>query len=179
MQPGQRVRPGRNEDAYFDLLMLLRRQSESPAETGTDERRLRDTLAGVAEKVRALREATDELEKQAEHEPKQLLKHGEHIAGVVRPAMDAVRRACDELENVVAEAHMAGRTVGICGQAPSDSPEFAEFLVEAFGPFGLAIGLNGVIILAYIVAIPANEIVIPTILMLTVRDGVSLIRVRG
>jgi len=29
-------------------------------------------------------------------------------------------------------------------------------------------GLNGVILLAYIVAIPANEIVIPTILMLTV-----------
>jgi ferrous iron transport protein B len=29
-------------------------------------------------------------------------------------------------------------------------------------------GLNGVIFLAYIIAIPANEIVIPTILMLTV-----------
>ena len=29
-------------------------------------------------------------------------------------------------------------------------------------------GLNGVILLAYVVAIPANEIVIPTILMLTV-----------
>ena len=32
----------------------------------------------------------------------------------------------------------------------------------------LLIGLNGVILLAYVVAIPANEIVIPTILMLTV-----------
>jgi ferrous iron transport protein B len=29
-------------------------------------------------------------------------------------------------------------------------------------------GLNGVILLAYIIAIPANEIVIPTVLMLTV-----------
>jgi ferrous iron transport protein B len=29
-------------------------------------------------------------------------------------------------------------------------------------------GLNGIILLAYIIAIPANEIVIPTILMLTV-----------
>ena len=29
-------------------------------------------------------------------------------------------------------------------------------------------GLSGVILLAYIVAIPANEIVVPTILMLTV-----------
>ncbi|CEN41276.1 Ferrous iron transport protein B-like protein (fragment) [Capnocytophaga canimorsus] len=34
--------------------------------------------------------------------------------------------------------------------------------------FGWFIGLNGVILLAYIIAIPANEIVIPTILMLTV-----------
>jgi ferrous iron transport protein B len=35
-------------------------------------------------------------------------------------------------------------------------------------PVGLLVGLNGVILLAYVVAIPANEIVIPTILMLTV-----------
>ena len=35
-------------------------------------------------------------------------------------------------------------------------------------PFGLFLGLTGVILLAYIVAIPANEIVIPTVLMLTV-----------
>ena len=33
---------------------------------------------------------------------------------------------------------------------------------------GLLVGLNGVILLAYIIAIPANEIVIPTVLMLTV-----------
>ncbi|MCW8811427.1 MAG: ferrous iron transporter B, partial [Ignavibacteriaceae bacterium] len=35
-------------------------------------------------------------------------------------------------------------------------------------PFAFILGLNGVIILAYIIAIPANEIVIPTVLMLTV-----------
>jgi len=44
----------------------------------------------------------------------------------------------------------------------------AEHLVSAFNPFGLLLGLNGVILLAYLVAIPANEIIIPTILMLTV-----------
>ncbi|MDP6996084.1 MAG: nucleoside recognition domain-containing protein [Candidatus Poribacteria bacterium] len=32
-------------------------------------------------------------------------------------------------------------------------------------PVGMAIGLDGVILLAYIIAIPANEIVVPTILM--------------
>ncbi len=44
----------------------------------------------------------------------------------------------------------------------------AQHLINIFEPFGWLLGLNGVIILAYIVAIPANEIVIPTILMLTV-----------
>ncbi len=50
----------------------------------------------------------------------------------------------------------------------------AEHLINFLNPFGLLLGLNGVILVAYIVAIPANEIVIPTILMLTVLvSGVS------
>jgi pyruvate,water dikinase len=32
------------------------------------------------------------------------------------------------IESVVAAAHRKGRKVGICGQAPSDHPDFAEFL---------------------------------------------------
>ncbi|WP_211093303.1 ferrous iron transporter B [Flammeovirga agarivorans] len=44
----------------------------------------------------------------------------------------------------------------------------AEWLIHSFDYFGWLIGLNGVILLAYILAIPANEIVMPTILMLTV-----------
>jgi pyruvate,water dikinase len=34
------------------------------------------------------------------------------------------------IRKVVQEAHKAGAKVGLCGQAPSDHPEFAEFLVE-------------------------------------------------
>lgn len=41
-------------------------------------------------------------------------------------------------------------------------------MVEWLDPLGILLGLNGVILLAYIIAIPANEIVIPTIVMLTV-----------
>jgi len=40
---------------------------------------------------------------------------------------DAVRWM---IERVVAEAHKAGVHIGLCGQAPSDHPEFAGFLVE-------------------------------------------------
>ena len=35
------------------------------------------------------------------------------------------------IEDVIRRAHRAGRPVGICGQGPSDHPDFAEFLVHA------------------------------------------------
>jgi pyruvate,water dikinase len=35
------------------------------------------------------------------------------------------------IERLIADAHAVGCKVGICGQAPSDYPEFAEFLVRA------------------------------------------------
>jgi len=41
---------------------------------------------------------------------------------------DAVKLA---IRHVIKAAHAAGRKVGICGQGPSDYPEFAQFLVEA------------------------------------------------
>ena len=40
---------------------------------------------------------------------------------------DAVKKA---IADVVEKAHRAGRKVGICGQAPSDYPDFAEYLVS-------------------------------------------------
>lgn len=50
----------------------------------------------------------------------------------------------------------------------------AEHFIDWSNPFALIFGLNGVILLAYIIAIPANEIVIPTVLMLTVITSSSL-----
>jgi pyruvate,water dikinase len=41
---------------------------------------------------------------------------------------EAVRRM---IESLIRSAHAAGRKVGICGQAPSDHPEFADFLIRA------------------------------------------------
>ena len=53
-------------------------------------------------------------------------------------------------------------------QSPGRGASLAEHFINSTHPFALLIGLNGVILLAYVIAIPANEIVIPTILMLTV-----------
>jgi pyruvate,water dikinase len=50
---------------------------------------------------------------------------------LVAPIFDERSPAVKEMvQRVIEVAHKAGRKVGICGQAPSDYPEFAEFLVE-------------------------------------------------
>ncbi len=62
----------------------------------------------------------------------------------------------------------AGAVIWLVANVPVGGGTLAEFMVRGMDGFGILLGLNGVILLAYIVAIPANEIVIPTILMLTV-----------
>jgi len=62
----------------------------------------------------------------------------------------------------------AGMILWISANLMISGVSLAEHLVNFLNPFGLLLGLNGVILVAYIVAIPANEIVIPTIMMLTV-----------
>lgn len=52
----------------------------------------------------------------------------------------------------------------------ADAP-IAIHLIHWLEPFGWALGLSGVIMLAYIIAIPANEIVVPTIIMLMILVG--------
>jgi ferrous iron transport protein B len=62
----------------------------------------------------------------------------------------------------------AGAVIWLISNITIGGPSLAEHTVGFLNPFGLLLGLNGVILLAYVVAIPANEIVIPTVLMLTV-----------
>ncbi len=62
----------------------------------------------------------------------------------------------------------AGAVIWLVSNITIGDLSLAEYVITFLDPFGLLIGLNGVILLAYIIAIPANEIVIPTILMLTV-----------
>ena len=61
----------------------------------------------------------------------------------------------------------AGALIWLLSNIHIGSHSLAIWIMGFLNPMGLLLGLNGVILLAYIVAIPANEIVIPTILMLT------------
>jgi ferrous iron transport protein B len=62
----------------------------------------------------------------------------------------------------------AGAVIWLVSTVKLGDMSLANLAIDGLEPFGLFIGLNGVILLAYIIAIPANEIIIPTILMLTV-----------
>ncbi|MDO7172283.1 nucleoside recognition domain-containing protein [Mariniflexile sp. AS56] len=62
----------------------------------------------------------------------------------------------------------AGAVIWLISNVYIGNESVAAWTIHSLDGFGFLLGLNGVILLAYIVAIPANEIVIPTILMLTV-----------
>jgi len=62
----------------------------------------------------------------------------------------------------------AGAVIWLVANVRVAHASLAEHLIHFLDPLGFWLGLNGVILLAYLIAIPANEIVIPTVLMLTV-----------
>jgi ferrous iron transport protein B len=68
----------------------------------------------------------------------------------------------------------AGAAIWLMSNIHLGGSSLAQHAVGFLDGPGLLIGLNGVILLAYVLAIPANEIVIPTVLMLTVHTTASL-----
>ena len=62
----------------------------------------------------------------------------------------------------------AGIVIWLVANITIGGESIAQIFINWVDPASFLLGLNGVIILAYIIAIPANEIVIPTVLMLTV-----------
>lgn len=79
------------------------------------------------------------------------------------------------LWRAVVFAAPAGAVIWLSGNIEVGGQSLAEHAIEWLNPLGFLIGLNGVILLAYVVAIPANEIIIPTVLMLTVMStGMSI-----
>jgi ferrous iron transport protein B len=82
-----------------------------------------------------------------------------------------VDRTLHVLWRALVFAAPAGMVIWLISNVTLGGTSIAEYMVNFLNPFGLLLGLNGIILVAYIVAIPANEIVIPTILMLTVLVG--------
>lgn len=75
------------------------------------------------------------------------------------------------LWRAVVFAMPAGAVIWLVANITLDGASIAEIVESWLNPFGLMLGLNGIVLLAYIIAIPANEIIIPTILMLTVQSA--------
>ena len=78
-------------------------------------------------------------------------RDSELVAHLFDERNDAVKQT---IAQVIRAAHAAGRKIGICGQAPSDYPEFAQFLVAQ----GIdSISLNPDSVLKTMLAIVAAE----------------------
>ena len=68
----------------------------------------------------------------------------------------------------------AGALIWILANIPVGDINLARAIADWLNPFGLLLGLDGVILLAYIIAIPANEIVVPTMMMVYMGAGMMI-----
>jgi ferrous iron transport protein B len=75
------------------------------------------------------------------------------------------------LWRAILTAAPAGAVIWILANVTAGDASLATHVANALEPFGHALGLDGVILLAYIIAIPANEIVVPTMLMVYLGTG--------
>ena len=69
------------------------------------------------------------------------------------------------LGRAILTAAPAGGVIWILANIDWNGVSLAQHAVNFMQPLGYALGLDGVILLAYVIAIPANEIVVPTMLM--------------
>jgi ferrous iron transport protein B len=75
------------------------------------------------------------------------------------------------LWRAVLTAAPAGAVIWLLANIHVSGVSLATRIADFLHPLGWAIGLDGVILLAYIIAIPANEIVVPTMLMVYMSQG--------
>ena len=75
------------------------------------------------------------------------------------------------LYRAVVMAIPAGGVIWLLSNIHVNGQSLTAWISEALNPLGHAVGLDGVILLAYIIAIPANEIVVPAILMAYTNTG--------
>lgn len=68
----------------------------------------------------------------------------------------------------------AGAVIWILANIHLGNANLANAIANWLNPFGVLLGLDGVILLAYIIAIPANEIVVPTMMMVYMGTGMMV-----
>jgi len=78
------------------------------------------------------------------------------------------------LWRAIQTAAPAGAIIWILANIPFADSNLARVIADWLNPFGLLLGLDGVILLAYIIAIPANEIVVPTMMMVYTGAGMMI-----
>lgn len=78
------------------------------------------------------------------------------------------------LWRAVQTAAPAGAVIWILANVPAGDSNLAAAIANWLNPFGLLLGLDGVILLSYIIAIPANEIVVPTMMMMYMGAGMMV-----
>jgi len=80
-------------------------------------------------------------------------------------------RAIFVLGRAIKVAIPAGVIIWIVANLKFNGVSILSYLIDFFNPFGVMLGLDGVIILALILGFPANEIVIPAMLMCYLRTN--------
>ncbi len=75
------------------------------------------------------------------------------------------------LWRAVQTAAPAGAAIWLLANIYLGDTSLAQHIANFLHPFGHLLGLDGAILLAYIIAIPANEIVVPTLLMIYMGTG--------
>lgn len=78
------------------------------------------------------------------------------------------------LWRAIQTAAPAGAVIWVLANVPIGDTNLAAAIASWLNPFGLLLGLDGVILLAYIIAIPANEIVVPTMMMMYMGVGMMV-----
>jgi ferrous iron transport protein B len=92
--------------------------------------------------------------------------------GIVRILYTSlIDRTIFVLGRAIMTAAPAGAVIWVLANIHAGGQSLAAHIAGALDPLGWLLGLDGVILLAYIIAIPANEIVVPTMLMMYMSQG--------
>jgi len=90
------------------------------------------------------------------------------------PYTSLIDRTMFVLWRAMQTAAPAGAVIWVLANVSVGDQSLAQVVAAGLQPLGRLMGLDGVILLAYIIAIPANEIVVPTMMMVYMAEGMMI-----